>query len=118
MPEQVSELASARQLIAAAAAALIDILDTFDGDADIEDLTNAEDEGIDPARQEGVGCPAADPGEVAWVEWDRMAPGSKRGPNLTGNIFGRVGEDDEDDDSSEDDDPDSEHDGREHEDAF
>ena len=84
----------------------IGLLDVLDGDPDTETITNVEDEGIDPLLAEGAGpgCPVADGGDAAWIEWHRMRGSQKDGPNLTGNIFGRSGEDDEDDDPAEDDD--------------
>lgn len=45
---------------------MIEHLDTADGDPDLEDATNAEDEGITWAasiRNYGAGCPVSDPGE-------------------------------------------------------
>lgn len=74
---------------------LIDHLNGRDPDPDLED--------DDPAETAG------DDKDVAWVEWDRMAPRSKGGSNITGNIAGRFSEDDEDDDEdccgAADDDP-------------
>ena len=70
--------------IAAAAQALIDLLDVLGGDPDVEDADPSED--------------SCDAERGAWVEWDRMRGSSKRNPNFT------LGdEDDEDCDPAEDD---------------
>ena len=57
-----------RPILARLTARLIDRLDDIDGDPDLEDATNAEDEGLCPATlrygpQGGCGCPVADAGE-------------------------------------------------------
>lgn len=51
----------------------------------------------DPERE-----PDGDEADAAWVEWDKMAPASKRGPNIAGHH-----EDDEESDPAEEDDGDS-----------
>lgn len=70
--------------IAAAAQALIDLLDALGGDVEAED--------DDPAEENG------DEETASWVEWHRMRGPAKRGPNFTLGA-----EDDEDDDAAEDD---------------
>lgn len=51
-----------RPLLTRFVARAIERLDLEDGDSDLEDATNAEDEGIAP-KYHGPGCPVADPGE-------------------------------------------------------
>lgn len=57
-----------REEIAAAAAALVDLLDAIDGDSDVElngdelDASRAEDDFIEYGQTGTPGCPIADPG--------------------------------------------------------
>ena len=77
-----------RDQLAGFIAVALDLIDTLDGDADLED--NADREASDGDDQ-----------DAAWVEWHTMHGPQKRGHNrLAGE------EDDEDDDPPEDDDSD------------
>ena len=77
-----------REQLAGFIAVALDLIDTLDGDADLED--NADREANDGDEQ-----------DVAWIEWNTMHGPQKRGHNrLAGE------EDDEDDDPPEDDDSD------------
>jgi len=93
MPDNTTTLPRRPQLpvpeIAAAIEALIELLNRAAGDPDLEDNGDGENDGTDQ-------------GDPAWIEWGRMAPSSKRGPNASGGD-----EDAEDDDPAEDDGVDS-----------
>lgn len=70
--EPIYTIRAIRAIIQATVSPLIDVLDTLDlidGDADLEDATDAEDEGIRPGAWDGPGCPAADTDDRAWPEW-------------------------------------------------
>lgn len=104
--EERAELERIRALaircIEAATAELIDTLDALDdpdsdtGDGE-DELPTGRASAVETDRA-GVGCTISDPGDIAWIEWDKMPPSCKRGSNLTGNRSGRFSEDDEDDD--------------------
>jgi hypothetical protein len=65
---------------------LVELLDAWDGDPEIED--------DDPAEAAG------DEKDAAWIEWHTMRGSQKRGPN----ILATQNEDDEEDDPAEEDD--------------
>lgn len=70
-------------------------LDRVDGDADHEDATDVEDEGLWLGTgSHGPGCAVSDSGENAWIEWTTMRGSQKRSPNIA------PPEDDEEDDPS------------------
>ena len=74
--EPIYTIRAIRAIIQATVSPLIDMLDTLDlidGDADQEDATDAEDEGIRPGAWDGPGCPASDTDDRAWPEWHGRA---------------------------------------------
>ena len=128
-----------RAIIQATVSPLIDVLDTLDlidGDADLEDATDAEDEGIRPGAWDGPGCPAADTDDRAWPEWHgrgRHKEACLAGWNRIASEDSEEDDGDRADDEGEPDfahvasrwgagcaiaDPDAEHDGCEHEDGL
>ena len=69
--EPIYTIRASRAIIQATVAALIDVLNVIEGDADFEDATDVEDEGIRHGRWDGPGCPASDTDDRAWPEWHR-----------------------------------------------
>lgn len=94
-----------RERLEAFVSIAIDLMDVADGDSDIEpngddlDGTGAEDDFCEHSSDGSPGCPVADRGEHAWIEWHTMRGSQKRGPNIA-----RTHEDVEDDDPAEEDD--------------
>ena len=76
-----------REQLAGFIAVALDLIDTLDGDPDLENATDLEDDfALSPQARgyaDGPGCPVADAAENAWVEWDRMRGAQKSGHNLT-----------------------------------
>ena len=96
-----------REQLAGFIAVALELLDTLDGDADLENASDLEDDhalsplalGFESGR--GPGCEISDGrGDQAWIEWTTMRGPQKRGPSV---LSGQ--EDDEEDDAPEDDDP-------------
>ena len=77
-----------REQLAGFIAVALDLLDTIDGDPDVE--FNGDEQDSDGDEK----------GDQAWVEWTTLHGAQKRGPN---RLFGE--EDDEEDDPAEEDDP-------------
>ncbi len=86
----------------AATQCMIDWLDALRGDADLEDATDAEDEGIQPhlLRHERPGCDVGDPGDNSCPEWHTLGRHKAVQP-----MRSLPHEDAEDDDPAEEDDP-------------
>ena len=84
-----------RGTIASAVEVLVAVLDTMDGDSDLEDATDVEDDfALSPVAlnfETGPGCNVSDTGDIAWIENDRRQRDIMR-------TLGR--EDDEEDDDS------------------
>lgn len=90
-----------RAQLAGFIAVALDLIDTLDGDADLEDNSDCEASDGDDEDQ-------------AYVEWHTMRGAQKAGHNLTAGH-----EDDEDDDPAEEDDHSGcEHDGKEPDDGY
>ena len=98
--EPIYTIRAIRAIIQATVSPLIDVLDTLDlidGDADLEDATDAEDEGIRPGAWDGPGCPASDTDDRAWPEWHRRGRHKEACLASWARIASEDAEDDEED---------------------
>ncbi len=137
--EPIYTIRAIRAIIQATVSPLIDVLDTLDlidGDADLEDATDAEDEGVRPSAWDGPGCPASDTDDRAWPEWHgrgRHKEACLASWSRVASEDAEVDDDDRGNDEGEPDyaraaagqgpgciiaDPDAEHDGCEHGDGL
>jgi hypothetical protein len=100
--------------IAEAVEVLLDVLNLMGGDPEAESATWPNDPlAVGQADLPDDSEAGGDERDAAWIEWERMAPATRK----RGNHAGSENEDDEDDDPKEDDNFDVEHDGCEQDDG-